>query len=60
MYFEFLRRFRIALVFVIPTISSFISKSLLGNTPVTMAILQSVWAPFHHELAQPNFWGVYI
>ena len=46
MYFEFLRRFRIALVFVIPTISPFISKSLLGNTPVTMAILQKCLGTF--------------
>ena len=35
-----MRRSRIELVFTILTISPFISKPLLGNTPVTMEILQ--------------------
>ena len=36
----FTGRLRIALVFSVLTIAPFISESLLGNTPVTMAILQ--------------------
>ena len=46
MYFQFTRRLRIALVFAILTISPFISKSLLVNTPVTMAILQKCLGTF--------------
>ena len=37
--------------------SFFVSEPLLGNTPVTMAILQKcLWTPFHHKLAQYNLW----
>ena len=41
--------FKILLVFAILTITPLISESLLGNTRVTM---ESVWVPFHKELAQ--------
>ena len=36
----FTGRLKIALVFLILAIAPFISESLLGNTPVTMAIFQ--------------------
>ena len=42
----FMGRLRIALVFLILTITPFISESLLGNTPVTMAIFQKCLSIF--------------
>ena len=33
------------------------SEPLLGNTPVTMAILQKCLAPFHHKLAHNIIFG---
>ena len=45
-------RLRIAFVFAILTIAPAISESLLGNTPVTMAILQKCLGTFYHKLAQ--------
>ena len=44
----------IALVYAILTIAPFVSESLLGNTPVTMAIFRCL-GTFHHKLAQHNF-----
>ena len=38
---------KIVLVFAILTNALALSEFLLGNTSVTMAILKSVWAPFH-------------
>ena len=47
--------------FLILTIDPFISKSLLGNTPVTMAVSKSALASIHHELAQYNFfWKIIL
>ena len=46
---------KIVLVFAVLTIAPLILESLLGNTPVTMTILQSEWAPFHHKLAQYRY-----
>ena len=48
----FTGRLRIAFVFAILTIAPAISESLLGNNPVTMAILQKCLGTFYHKLAQ--------
>ena len=50
----FTGRLRIVLVFVILTIATRISESLLCNTRVTMAISKNVRAPFDEILAQNN------
>ena len=43
-----MERLKIVLVFAMSTIAPLISESLLGKTPVTVAIIQGFWAPFHH------------
>ena len=44
--FIYAGRLRIELVFLILNIAPFISESLLGNTPVTMAIFQKCLGTF--------------
>ena len=42
---------RIVFVFVIFTIASLISESLLGKTLLLWQCSKSIWVPFHHKLA---------
>ena len=44
---------RIALAFAILTITPFCVRTYMA---ITMAIFQKCLAPFHHKLAQHNFW----
>ena len=44
--FSFTGRFRVVLVFAILTVAPLVSESLLGNTPLTMAILQKCMGTF--------------